>query len=274
MVSIVIPAHNEERVLARLLDALGAGREPGVEIVVVANGCTDTTAEIARQYPVTVVETPVASKINALALGDDHVESFPRLYIDGDVVLSIAGVRALCAALTRGIHATGPIRRVPMTNASLLVRWYYDIWLRLDSTRHELYGRGVLAVDKPGHDRVTPWRETMSDDLMIAMSFAASERRVVTGAEVVILPPRSYRFLLRRRIRAMTGNRLLAADGVDNLRRPQPPGPTLLRLAVRKPWLTPKIALFLTTAVIAKIGGLIAAHRPTRRWLRDDSSRT
>ena len=57
--SVIIPAHNEEKVLGRCLDALLADSRPGeMEIVVAANGCTDRTVEIARGYcnPVRVVE--------------------------------------------------------------------------------------------------------------------------------------------------------------------------------------------------------------------------
>lgn len=273
MVSIVIPAHDEERVVGRLLEALGAGRESGMEIIVVANGCHDRTAEVARGHGAIVLETPVASKIHALRIGDERATSFPRLYIDGDVVVRIADVHALCESLDDGIHAAGPARVVPLTGASFAVAWYYDIWQRLEGTRTELYGRGVLAVDALGHERLTPWREAMSDDLLVAMRFARHERRVVPSASAVITPPRTYRYLLRRRVRAMTGNRLLVADRSLVLRRPPPAGPTLGRLAVHEPRLLPRIALFLLTAVIAKTRGAVAARRPAQTWLRDDSSR-
>jgi biofilm PGA synthesis N-glycosyltransferase PgaC len=52
-VSIVVPAHNEAANIRRLLTALleqqtRVGRI--VEIVVVASGCTDDTAEVAREF--------------------------------------------------------------------------------------------------------------------------------------------------------------------------------------------------------------------------------
>lgn len=273
VVSIVIPAHNEERVLARLLSALDDGALSDAEVVVVANGCTDRTADVARTFSVKVVETPVPSKVRALALGDAQVSSFPRLYVDGDVVLSGVAARALCDALRGGIHAAGPSRDVPMSGTSAAVRWYYDIWERLEGTRDELYGRGVLAVDEVGHQRLIPWRETMSDDLMIAMSFGTDERRVVTEASVLIVPPRNYRFLLRRRVRAMTGNQLIRHDVVRPLRQPPSAGPSLIRLAGREPRLIPRVVFFLATAVLAKTRGAAAARQPSRIWLRDDSSR-
>ena len=58
LASVVIPAHNEEAVLGRCLRVLLAGSTPGeLDVVVVANACTDRTAEIAREAGVRVVET-------------------------------------------------------------------------------------------------------------------------------------------------------------------------------------------------------------------------
>ena len=50
MISVIIPAHDEERLIAACLQALFASDPlPGpVEAIVVANGCTDATAGIAR----------------------------------------------------------------------------------------------------------------------------------------------------------------------------------------------------------------------------------
>ena len=57
LISVVIPAHNEEKYLPSCLEAvkraaaaLPDGEADGVEIVVVANRCTDRTAEIALGY--------------------------------------------------------------------------------------------------------------------------------------------------------------------------------------------------------------------------------
>src|SRR5438132_11066500 len=48
MISIIIPAHNEEAYLPLTLDALKRQNYPRFEIIVVANGCNDRTAEVAR----------------------------------------------------------------------------------------------------------------------------------------------------------------------------------------------------------------------------------
>jgi len=45
---IVMPAHNEEPVIGRCLEAIDADRRPGDHVLVVADRCTDATASIAR----------------------------------------------------------------------------------------------------------------------------------------------------------------------------------------------------------------------------------
>ncbi|GAB3911511.1 hypothetical protein GCM10029964_117600 [Kibdelosporangium lantanae] len=78
VVSVVIAAHNEESVIARCLRTLSGSAKPGeLDVVVVANGCTDRTAQIARAERARVVETPTAGKANALNLGDKECRAFP-----------------------------------------------------------------------------------------------------------------------------------------------------------------------------------------------------
>ena len=59
-VTVLVPAHNEEQGIASTIEGLLNQRTPEwlkiTDIVIVANNCTDRTAEIARRYPVTVQE--------------------------------------------------------------------------------------------------------------------------------------------------------------------------------------------------------------------------
>ena len=92
MISVIIPAQNEARSIGRGLASLLDGLvDDELQIVVVCNGCTDDTAEIARRFgpPVEVVETPVASKSAALRRGEEIATGFPRFYVDADVELPL-----------------------------------------------------------------------------------------------------------------------------------------------------------------------------------------
>ena len=75
-----------------------------LDVVVVCNGCTDGTANTARRFgsAVRVIETDVASKVHALNLGDQVARSFPRVYIDADVVITADAIRAIANRLEQG----------------------------------------------------------------------------------------------------------------------------------------------------------------------------
>ena len=53
---VLVPAHNEERVIGRCLETVEADRRPRDLVLVVADRCTDATAKIARKFGASVLE--------------------------------------------------------------------------------------------------------------------------------------------------------------------------------------------------------------------------
>ncbi len=84
----------------------------------------------------------------------------------------------------------------------------------------------------------------MGDDLLASEAFEQHERRVVAGSNVVVRPPKRFRDLHRRRVRAATGN---AEADRAGLRRGSSvtSGRTMLALAVEHPLLIPTVFVFL-----------------------------
>src|SRR6185295_268865 len=98
MISIVVPAHNENSGITRLLRTITMAFPPEeLDVVVVCNGCTDGTANSARRFGsvVRVIETDVASKVCALNLGGQVARCFPRLYIGAGVVITAEAIEGL-----------------------------------------------------------------------------------------------------------------------------------------------------------------------------------
>ncbi len=50
VLSVIIPASNEQDYIGPCLTALFASPAPGAQAIVVANGCRDATAAAARSY--------------------------------------------------------------------------------------------------------------------------------------------------------------------------------------------------------------------------------
>ena len=275
--SIVIPAQNEERTIGRLLTALSLDASDGeFDIVVVCNGCTDGTAAAARaSIPwATVLEIEQPSKSAAMRSGDQVAKAFPRVYLDADVVLDANAIRAILGPLATGqVLAAAPSRIVSRDRASLLVNWYYDVWEALPQVETGLFGRGVVALSSEGHKRFSKLPELMSDDLAMSEVFDTSEREVVTGASVVVHPPRTLRDLVKRRIRVTTGNAQAQTAGV---RRSESKTSikTLAGIVKVRPAMIPRMPVFLGVTLIARF----LSRRAVRSgdfttWQRDESSR-
>jgi len=215
-VSIVVPAHNEEAVLAGNLRRLLAGTAPGeFDVIVVANACADGTADAARQVTgVRVVETPVPGKPHAMRLGDEVARTFPRLYLDADVELDADAVRALVAACASPeILAAAPQPRLDLDGVGPVVKRVYRVHEELVAPGRALAGAGAYLLTERGHARVFPMPDVISDDGLVHASFAPHERVVVRSARSVVHPARTVRAYLNRRVRVRRGNRQLAELG-------------------------------------------------------------
>jgi poly-beta-1,6-N-acetyl-D-glucosamine synthase len=105
-VSVLIPAHNESAVLRECLDAVLAQTLPVDEIVVVADSCSDDTADVARSYGAVVVETQQGAKAASQDVGLPYVTGDVLVCIDADTVIDVDVVERFVAELDAGADAT------------------------------------------------------------------------------------------------------------------------------------------------------------------------
>jgi glycosyltransferase involved in cell wall biosynthesis len=279
--SVVIPAHNEARVIGRSLDVLLAGFGPGeLDVVVVCNGCTDATATVARSadHSVRVVELEQASKPAALRAGDVEAAVFPRLYVDADVAFPGSAARLVLARLRAGAVAARPLIRYDTTGASAPVRSYYRARCRVPAVMSSLWGAGAYGLSAAGRSRFGDFPDVVADDLWVDRLFDRREVEIVGGAAVVVAVPRRTRDLVRTLRRTYRGKAEMASE--PDARRPQATASALRDLA-RLSTAGPRAALDAVTysafaagarlalAVVQVVGDPLAVSR----WERDDSSR-
>jgi GT2 family glycosyltransferase len=107
--AVVVPAHNEEKLIRPCVNSLLSDRETPVEVFVVAHNCTDRTAEFATQSGARVLPLDGAGGKglaldhgfrHALELGADAV-----LVIDADSVVSKNLLAAVIGAIRAGADA-------------------------------------------------------------------------------------------------------------------------------------------------------------------------
>jgi hypothetical protein len=285
--SVIIPAHNEERVIARTLEALTAGGMP-LQIVVACNGCTDRTADVVRTFSshetIEVVETAEASKAAALRAAEGLSPVFPRMYVDADVIVSADAVVAVAEELARSQALAGrPAMRYDTTDGSLLVRAFYRARSRTPELMSSLWGAGYYGVTQRGRSRWGEFPEIAADDLFFDSLFGPDEIVVVATEPVVVRTPKRVGPLLRTLARVYAPAQRTASDaeaaatkGTVNtdLRGATSPASSL-RALVRSNVDSPGHVLDLIAYVILAVGArlLIRLQPEQHRWQRDDSSR-
>ena len=267
--SVIIPAHNESRVIARTLSPLASLAAAGrIEVIVACNGCDDDTAEIARSFEgVTVLTLDQASKRAALNAGDSAATRWPRLYLDADVEISPSAVREVFGALVPG----GPLAVRPPVHYDLegahpFIHSYYRTRLRLPSARQALWAGGVYALSEQGHGRFDEFPDLTADDLFIDRLFKPEEKAVLNVEPVVFRPPRTLAAQLAVLHRVYRGN----AEQNGPRRQHSTARTTFGEVvrSVRGPLSAVNAAIYLAFAVAGRQGAAGSGG-----WERDESSR-
>lgn len=104
-IAVIMPAHNEALTIGDSLTSLIANCPPGVRRIVVADNCTDETAQIARLHDCEVLvrdDPALRGKGFALAHAHDYLAPDPPdivIVIDADCAISKGGIEALAAVV-------------------------------------------------------------------------------------------------------------------------------------------------------------------------------
>lgn len=274
-ISIIIPAHNEAGYISVCLSALLASDKVGsdrIDIIVVANACTDDTAEIARRqrnaaqrrgWNLLVIETDTSGKLNALNLAESIAHEGVRIFLDADVIVSPMLITQLVAALDRPrpTYASGSPKVIAPQNWP--IRTYARFWEKLPFVNQGAPGFGVFAVNEAGRQLWVEFPDVISDDTFVRLHFAPNERirvaapyrwPVVTG-----LPN-----LIRVRRRQDAGVAEIAKLYPQLLRNSDGDRPGLVQLAklmLRDPI---GFAVYMAVSLAVRLPG----ERSDERWVR------
>lgn len=278
MTAVVIPAHNEAAVIERTLVALLGQATPEDEIIVVCNGCSDSTAGVARRFAprVRVLETEVPSKANALNLGDRQARSFPRIYLDADVILAEGALGRLVRALDSGRWlAVSPDPVMILEGTSWPVRAYYDIWLSLPYCRSGMIGAGVYALSRTGRARFGDFPKVIADDGYVRALFTEDERGRVEDAHSMIRAPASLGWLLKIKTRSRLGGMELAIKFPDLLANEAKDYSGALRGMIANPFNWPKVLVYLYVNLVSRLMARLRLKNLAQyQWEQDLSSRS
>ncbi|SEP95252.1 glycosyltransferase [Thalassovita taeanensis] len=272
MISVIIPASNEAALIGPCLSSILASDPPagGAEILVIANGCTDATADRARSFadqaqargwPLHVIELQQGGKLNALNTGDAAATGDIRAYLDADVTLS----PPLLAQIAQALAAPGPLYASGQVNiprpASAVSRAYAAFYRNVPFLRHGVPGCGLFAVNAEGRAKWSAFPDIISDDTYVRLLFTPAQR-IGVPARYDWPIVEGFANLVRVRQRQNIGVAEVARRYPDLMRNDDKPRFSpgqVLRLALRHP---------IGFAVYGAVTLAVRRARPDQGWTR------
>lgn len=254
-VSVIIPARDEALTLPGTLQSLLSQDYPGaMRVIVVDNGSTDGTPQVARRWmerfeaaghELVVLQLEKGNKPAALNAGDAAATGACRIYLDADTELSPNCVSLIASMLSSGSGVALCCARMEIRPArSWVTRRYARVWAKLPWVRGDVIGAGLYAVSADGRQRWGEFPNLIADDGWAQAQFRRDERRVIHDATFFVRLPEGLRNLINVRTRWVRGNRQLAEHVDGDCGRAAYPLMGRLRSLLTAPLLWPDLPLY------------------------------
>ncbi len=230
---VVVPAHNEERVIEGVLGDLAAQNHPDARIVVIADHCEDRTAEIAVAAGVEVAERTdgAGGKGPALAwyLAEHPLDADEALVVlDADNRVPDDLLAGFSDALDQGHHVLQAYLGVsnpnasPLATASALSYWASNRMVQLARRNlgwtADLGGTG-MCITAEALDAVGGFGSSLTEDQELGVKLFEAGHSVTWLHDLVVLDekPVSSDVVVKQRSRWATGRRDVARAHVGTL---------------------------------------------------------
>lgn len=230
--SIIIPARNEALRITPLLASLQRQTWRNMEVIVVDDGSTDNTEEVAKAYGAIVVKSrPIGQmapgKSNACAVGAQHATGTWLLFLDADVQLVNENSLAMMASSFyvqqgRGILSMQPYHRIvkPYENLSVIFNIIvltgmnvFTVWRERFQTAGS-FGPCILCDRQSyeqtgGHEAA---EESIMDDFALSDVFVAQNLPVTNYGGRHIIEMRMYEEGIGQLVEGWTKNLATASQ--------------------------------------------------------------
>jgi len=220
--SIILPAHNEEKVIEETIDNIFSSDYPNEkEVIVVNDGSTDNTWDVVRKMKrkytqVRLLNLKHSGKANALNAGIKHAKYDTFVFLDADSSLTKNTLKELVQPLAdEKVGIVSGIVRAKLTKNPLT--WFQDFeYLLSSSWRYLCYVvnstsvvPGFAVVKKEAIEKIGGFsNDTLTEDFDIVLSLRKAGYKTVMTTSAVIYTnvPSSFKGLFSQRFRWGRGN--------------------------------------------------------------------
>ncbi len=123
--SIIIPAYNEEKVIAHTIEALISEDYQKKEIIVVNDGSTDKTLEIAKSYQqeIKIINKQNGGKASALNCGLRYASGEIIVIVDADTIIGLGSLKELVKGFQSNKRVAAIAGNIKVRNRQNLLTW-------------------------------------------------------------------------------------------------------------------------------------------------------
>lgn len=177
LVSVVIPVHNGERHLSEAIESV-LTQEGDLEVIVVDDGSTDRSGEIASLYPgVRRLSQPHRGAAAARNAGVAAARGDRLAFLDADDVWMRDKLSLQSAALTQDAELDGVLGHVEQFHSPELSE-VFKATVRCPEGSQPAFHPGALLIRRAAFDRVGPFDETLRIGETIDWFARAAERHL------------------------------------------------------------------------------------------------
>jgi len=223
MISVIIPAYNEEKVIKNILSDLLSQNYKNFEIIVVAHNCTDNTVKKAKEIinqKIKVIEYNTEKIGKALALNKGLNEAKGELIAQFDADNRIKDLDFLkkAASYFEDININGIQSEVVASNpnssfVSFMVDLEYEIFKEIS-----YYGRAALGLNcilagtgvilrKKDLLEIGGWNNYLVEDFELSTRYSLKKKRIIFASDIKVYDekPTTWYEMIRQRKRWIKG---------------------------------------------------------------------
>ncbi|MBN2052887.1 glycosyltransferase family 2 protein [Candidatus Woesearchaeota archaeon] len=169
-ISVIIPAHNEEKYIAKTLDSILSQDFDDYEIIVACDACTDRTAKIAKAYHgATVIEGTFGNAAAARNAGAAIAKGQVFAFIDADTYAMPDYLKKVAEAVSQGFTHGGVKYKAESKN---LIGRFERASFNKDMEKTHTFGgicymtRALFQAAEGFNEKLNKWEDSaMSEEL-------------------------------------------------------------------------------------------------------------
>ena len=274
MLTVIIPAYNEEKCIERTLSELTNFSSLEVEVIVLPNGCVDNTAEFVRaKFPsFKVVELDTGSKILAINKGLEIAQFEHVLVQDADVIISTESIRSILKFIESEQYLFASPTTKIVQDGSFLTNMYYSFLKLTPAYRVGMVNSGAYLISPQARDILGKFPQVIADDGYVKGTLGSANLATIPSCYSVVMSPRTIWSLIKIKTRSKLGNMELKKKFTS----PTTGGnsfSSLFKIAIKEKALF-QFLIYATVISIATFRAKLQIKKlKTIKWERDESTR-